>query len=424
MKIRSIRGTHDILPGSVELWQKIELTARQLFERYGYAEIRVPILEETELFNRSIGAETDIVRKEMYTLTDSKGKKTTLRPEGTASVVRSYLEHHLYAKGLVSKLYYLGPMFRHERPQQGRYRQFHQIGAEVLGSDHPAVEAEVIEMLESLLRELGLKDFRLLLNSVGCPRCRPPYVQRLRKVLRPEQSHLCVDCRRRLVNNPLRIFDCKNFSCQPLIKQTPSFLDQLCEECGDHFDQFLKYLDLQGITYQKDPRLVRGLDYYVRTTFEIVSERLGPTQNALLGGGRYDGLSKLLGGPPTKGFGFALGMERLVLVLSGEEDIQSTYKAPSPQIFLAYLDEAALEETLRLARELRRQEIFAYFDFEGRSLKAQMRQANRLRAQFTCIIGQTEIESDEFPLKRMADGVQVVLKRSEIADYMKNEWTS
>ena len=424
MKIRSIRGTHDILPGSVELWQKIEVTARQLFERYGYGEIRSPILEETELFARSIGAETDIVRKEMYTLSDSRGKKITLRPEGTASVVRAYLEHHLYTKGLVNKLYYLGPMFRHERPQQGRYRQFHQIGAEVLGSDHPAVEAEVIEMLQSLLRELDLKDFRLLLNSVGCPRCRPPYLERLREVLGPKQSHLCVDCRRRLVNNPLRIFDCKNPSCQPLIKQTPSLLDQLCEECGDHFDRFLKYLDVQGIDYQKEPRLVRGLDYYVRTTFEIVSERLGPTQNALMGGGRYDGLSELLGGPPTKGFGFALGMERFVLVLSGKEDIQPAYQAPSPQIFLVYLDEAALEETLKLARELRQQGIFAYFDFEGRSLKAQMRQANRLRAQFTCIIGQTEIESGEFPLKRMADGVQVVLKRSEIADYMKREWVS
>jgi len=421
MKVQSIRGTHDILPGSVELWQQIEQTARDLFALYGYAEIRTPVLEETELFARSIGVETDIVRKEMYTIEDSKGKSITLRPEGTAPVVRSYIENGVHAEVPVAKLYYIGPMFRHERPQKGRYRQFHQIGAEVLGSDNPAIEAEVIEMLFRLLQQLSLQDFTLLINSVGCSVCRPAYVNKLREELRAHAGELCEECRRRTETNPLRVLDCKVPSCQPVIERLPAIADWLCEECKEHFSLFRKYLDIQGIPAEISPRLVRGLDYYVRTTFEIVSSSLGPTQNALVGGGRYDGLSELIGGPPTKGFGFALGMERLVLLLSGRSELGAPYQAPAPEIFLVHLDPAAFEHNLKLASELRKGRIFAYIDFEGKSIKSQMRQANRVNAKFTCVVGESELQSGQFSLKRMSDGAQVTLARNEIGEYLRKE---
>ena len=421
MKVQSIRGTHDILPGSVELWQQIEQTARDLFALYGYAEIRTPILEETELFARSIGVETDIVRKEMYTIEDSKGKSITLRPEGTAPVVRSYLENGVHAEVPVAKLYYIGPMFRHERPQKGRYRQFHQIGAEVLGSDNPAIESEVLEMLFRLLERLGLQDFTLLVNSVGDSACRPAYVNKLREELRLHADELCEECRRRTETNPLRVLDCKVPSCQPVIERLPAIADWLCEECKEHFSLFRKYLSIQGITAEIAPRLVRGLDYYVRTTFEIISDRLGPTQNALVGGGRYDGLSELIGGPPTKGFGFALGMERLVLLLSGRSELGAPYQAPAPAIFLVHLDKAAFEHNLKLASELRKDGVFAYIDFEGKSIKSQMRQANRVSAKFTCVVGESELQTGQFILKRMTDGTQVTVRRDEISEYLRKE---
>lgn len=424
MLVQSVRGTHDILPGSVELWQRIEVTARRRLEQYGFGEVRTPVFEETELFARSIGAETDIVQKEMYTFLASKGKSLTLRPEGTAPVVRAYIQHNLQAEGMVHKLYYIGPMFRHERPQKGRYRQFHQIGAEVLGSDNPAVEAEGIEMLESFLRQVGVADFQLLVNSVGCSICRPPYAKLLQQSLLLRKAELCRECRRRLLSNPLRVLDCKNVACQPILNEVPSLLDHLCADCTDHFGKFRRYLDLQKIRYQMAPRLVRGLDYYVRTTFEIVTDRLGATQNALVGGGRYDGLAELLGGAETKGFGFALGMERIVMLLSEQEGVTGHYLPPQPQIFLAYFDEATLEESLRLAGELRQQEIFVYLDFEGRSLKAQMRLADRFKAEFTCVIGENEVKSGQFPVKRMSDGRQLTLPRQAIGEYVRSGGTS
>ena len=419
MKIHSIQGMHDILPGSVELWQRIEAATRALFRLYGYAEVRTPILEEQELFSRSIGQETDIVQKEMYTLAGHRGKPITLRPEGTASVVRAYIEHRLDREQLLSKLYYIGPMFRRERPQKGRYRQFHQLGVEVLGSDNPAIEAEVIEMLTRLLQELGVEDVRLLVNSVGCPECRPGYVRKLREALRENASSLCPECLRRMETNTLRVLDCKVPSCQPIIDRLSSIQDHLCRACADHFAHFIEYLDLAGITYEVAPRLVRGLDYYIRTTFEIISERLGPTQNALLGGGRYDGLSELLNGPPTQGFGFALGIERLVLLLSKQENLEGTYVPPEPELFLAYPDKATLGETVLLARRLRQDEIFVYVDFGERSLKAQMRLANRLQALFVCVVGEEEVSSGEFSLKRMSDGVQQKVPRDAIADHVR-----
>ena len=415
MKIKSVRGTHDLLPESIGLWQQIESTARGVFRLYGYEELRTPIFEKTELFARSIGAESDIVQKEMYTFNDSKGNPISLRPEGTAPVVRAYLEHGLHHDKSVQKLYYIGPMFRHERPQKGRYRQFHQVGVEVLGSDHPALEAEVIEMLNRFLRDLGASEIQLLVNSVGCPNCRPGYVKILKEELDKLQDGLCAECQRRSTTNPLRVLDCKVPACQPLIDGLPSILDHLCEECRQHFEKFQAYLELQNIPFEVVSRLVRGLDYYVGTTFEMISSKLGPTQNAVVGGGRYDGLPELLGGPPTQGFGFALGIERLVVLL--EEN--ATRLRPGPDIFLAYLDESALQETLGLARELRDQGISAYVDFEGRSLKAQMRLANKLHSLFTCIIGDDEVKSGQFPIKRMEDGHQITQAREAIASYVK-----
>lgn len=418
MKIKSVRGTHDLLPEATQLWQRIEAAARHIFGLYGYAEMRTPIFEETELFARSIGADTDIVQKEMYTFADSKGKSFSLRPEGTASVVRAYIEHGLYHDGGINKLYYIGPMFRHERPQKGRYRQFHQIGVEVLGSGHPAIEAEVIEMLERFFQELDLPELDLLVNSVGCGHCRPAYVELLRKELKKHASQWCAQCGHRAQTNPLRVLDCKEPQCQPLIKELPAIEDHLCEECRQHFARFRSYLDLQQITYKVDPRLVRGLDYYVRTTFEMVSDRLGPTQNAVVGGGRYDGLVELLGGPPTQGFGFALGIERLVTVMGESPD--DSQLAP-PDVYLGYLDDAAFEECLKLASVLRREGLYAHIDFQGRSLKAQMRLANRLRSRYTCIVGEQEMTSGQFSLKRMEDGHQEILDRAEIAQHLRKE---
>jgi histidyl-tRNA synthetase len=417
MKIKSVRGTHDLLPESMGLWQQIESTARRVFQLYGYEEVRTPIFEKTELFARSIGAESDIVQKEMYTFNDSKGNPISLRPEGTAPVVRAYLEHGLHHDKSVSKLYYIGPMFRHERPQKGRYRQFHQVGVEVLGSDHPALEAEVIEMLDRFLRDLGASKLQLLVNSVGCPKCRPGYVKILKEELDKIQDGLCPECQRRSTTNPLRVLDCKVPACQPLIDGLPSILDHLCEECRQHFEKFRGYLELQNIPFEVVPRLVRGLDYYVGTTFEMISSKLGPTQNAVVGGGRYDGLPELLGGPPTRGFGFALGIERLVVLLEENEP----RLRPGPDIFLAYLDQSALQEALGLARELRDQGVSAYVDFEGRSLKAQMRLANKLQSLFTCVIGDDEVKSGQFPIKRMEDGHQITQTREAIASYVKED---
>ncbi len=417
-KLKAIRGTHDILPGEVELWQKVESCARRLFELYGFREIRTPLLEETQLFTRSIGVDTDIVQKEMYSFRDLKGKGITLRPEGTAPVVRAYLEHNLSGIAKTHKLYYVGPMFRRERPQKGRYRQFHQIGAEVLGSEVPAVEAEMLEMLDQFFRELGLGAFRLLVNSVGCQDCRPAYVKCLRRELDSRRSQFCSQCQQRIKSNPLRVLDCKEPACQPAIQQLPILLNHLCGDCQLHFEQLLHYLDLQEIEYQIEPLLVRGLDYYVRTTFEIVSDQLGPTQNAVLGGGRYDGLSESLGGTSTTGFGFALGMERFLMLLSPPDKREVSYRVLRPVVFLVHLDEPALEESLKLARDLRRQGLFAYLDFERRSLKAQMRQADRFQAMFTCVVGESEIQSGQFPLRRMSDGREVRLGRNAIAKYL------
>jgi histidyl-tRNA synthetase len=401
------------LPDEIGRWQLVEDRARQIFAQYGFREIRTPILEATELFARGIGGDTDIVGKEMYTFEDQSGKSITLRPEATASVVRAYVQHALYRGAGLAKLYYVGPMFRHEKKQKGRWRQFYQIGAEVLGSDHPAIEAEVVEMILQLLAALKV-NARLLINSVGCSKCRPPYVELLRKELRQHFPRLCEDCRRRTDTNPLRVLDCKVESCQPYIQALPKITDHLCEECAGHFAAFRQYLEDAGIAYEIVPRLVRGLDYYVRTAFEIVSGELG-AQNALLGGGRYDGLSEVLGGPPVQGFGFAMGLDRLVMVLPDQASASTDWR---PEVFIAFLGEPAFRKALTIMRTLRGQGWSAYVEFTGGSLKSQLRLAHKLSARHVLIVGESELASGKYQIKRMADSAQWESTLPELVDYL------
>jgi histidyl-tRNA synthetase len=413
--IKAIKGTRDILPPESALWDRVESTARNILELYGFSEVRTPIFESTELFARGVGEDTDIVSKEMYTFDDRDEKSLTLRPEGTAPVVRAYIEHQLHQDSQIVKLYYLGPMFRRERPQKGRYRQFHQIGAEVLGSDHPAIEAEVLELLQLFFNRIGVREYALLVNSIGCANCRPRFLEKLKEELAVKQAQLCPDCQRRSQTNPLRVLDCKVESCQPIIESLPKISEFLDEPCRTHFDKFLRYLGARGVAFQVVPRLVRGLDYYMRTTFEIVSEALG-AQNTLVGGGRYDGLAEALGGGPTQGFGFALGLERVLLLL---QQAENSIALPLPQLFLAPLGEAAFEKATLLAKDLRQDGLRCVLDFETRSLKSAMRLANKLQSRFVLILGDDELQTGRYRLKRMSDGVQREIEESEILKVMK-----
>ena len=342
--ISAIRGTHDILPGEVERWQRVESVARRVFERYGYAEVRTPIIEREELFAKGTGETTDIVQKEMYAFTDKGGERVTLRPEATPSLVRAFVEHSLEQAMAVPKIYLLGPMFRYERPQKGRYRQFHQLDVEVFGIVDPAVDAEVIDLAWTLVDELGITGAELVVNSVGCPACRPAFDEALINALGDDVSTLCADCQRRATTNPLRIFDCKVPQDQPVIDRLPHSIDYLCEACRRHFDALVAHLDAYGLPCRVSHRLVRGLDYYTRTTFEILVGNIG-AQNAILGGGRYDGLVKRLGGPDRVGIGFAAGIERLVLAMP--EGAGARQRAP---VFVAALGEAARSPALALLR--------------------------------------------------------------------------
>lgn len=414
--ITCVKGTRDILPEEIPLWHFTERICAEVFHLYGYEEIRLPIFEVTELFARGIGDTTDIVEKEMYTFSDRNNQSITLRPEGTASVARAYIQHGMHNAAGVHKLYYLGPMFRYERPQKGRYRQFYQIGAEVLGSDNPAVEAEVMDMLRLILRRLGIQETSLLINSIGCPQCRPSFLEALKTSQLAVLDRLCGDCRRRVETNPLRVLDCKNPNCQATIDAFPRITDHLCDDCRRHHQRFTGYLDQYGIAYQPNPRMVRGLDYYVRTTFEITSGTLG-AQNSLLGGGRYDGLVEQLGGPPTHGFGFALGLDRFVLALpeSRRESLQVR-----PDIYLAPLGEPAFRSAMTLAGELRQAGITVALDFQERSLKSHLRQADRLQAALAGIIGENELERGEISLKNLSAGTQTPVPLSRIRETVGN----
>ncbi|MCX6539631.1 MAG: histidine--tRNA ligase [Acidobacteria bacterium] len=406
--IPAIRGTHDILPGEVERWQHVETVARQIFERYGYAEVRTPIIEREELFAKGTGETTDIVQKEMYAFTDKGGERITLRPEATPSLVRAFVEHSLEQAMAVPKIYLMGPMFRYERPQKGRYRQFHQLDVEVFGVSDPAVDAEVLDLAWTLVTELGIANIELVINSVGCPACRPAFGEALVKALGDDVAMLCADCQRRATTNPLRIFDCKVPHDQPIIDRLPHSTDYLCESCRQHFDAVVRHLGVYGIPYRISHRLVRGLDYYTRTTFEILGGNIG-AQNAILGGGRYDGLVKQLGGPDRVGIGFAAGIERLVLAMP--EGAGAANRSP---VFVAAMGEAARDAAIGLLRDLRRAGFEAHMEYEGRSIKSQMKRADRLKAVLTLIIGDDELAAGVVTAKDMKTSEQIRVPRDGV----------
>ncbi len=400
--IEAVKGSRDILPEEMPRWHFVEAGAREIFERYGFREIRTPIFESTELFARGIGEASDIVAKEMYTFEDRKGRSLTLRPENTAPVARAYIQHQMHRGSGIERLYYIGPMFRYERPQKGRTRQFSQIGVEVFGSEHPSIDAETLAMLMDFLARLEITPVALVLNSVGCGDCRPAYREALVRYLEPHADELCEDCQRRLKVNPLRCFDCKVAADRERMAGAPTIQEYLCEACRDHFGRVRAYLDAYEVPYGIDPRLVRGLDYYRRTAFEVTQPSLG-AQNALLGGGRYDGLIEALGGPPVPGFGFAVGEDRLVMSLPAGAPVPD----PTPDLVVVALGEESVARALLVARTLRRAGRRVIFDpLPDRSLKSQMRRANDLGSGFVLIVGQQEIASGSFVLKRMSDGAQ------------------
>ena len=405
------RGTKDILPEASGQWQHIEEVARKVCHNHGYSEIRTPVFEHTELFLRGIGETTDIVEKEMYTFTDRGERSLTLRPENTAAVVRSFLEHKLYAGPQPVKLFYMGPMFRYDRPQAGRYRQFHQFGIEAIGAAGFAIDAEVIALADQFLRQLGLHDLKLYLNSVGCPQCRPVYRSALQDFLRDKLPSLCSDCQSRFDRNPMRILDCKNSNCTALTEGAPTVADCLCEECGSHFAGLTNLLTAAGISYILNPRLVRGLDYYTKTAFEFQYSPLG-AQSAVCGGGRYDGLIAECGGQPTPGIGFAIGMERVILAL--EKQGSAAAGKSDIDVFIAPLGAKAQTAAFRLLCQLRQADLAADMDYMNRSLKAQLKYANKYPAAFVAIIGDEEVEQNKVMLKNMHTGEQQLVDYNDV----------
>jgi histidyl-tRNA synthetase len=398
------RGTADILPDEVEVWQRFERTARRLFARFGYREIRTPIFEHTELFARGVGETSDIVEKEMYTFLDRGGRSLTLRPEGTAGVVRAYVENKLYAQPGVTKLYYLGPMFRYEKPQRGRQRQFYQVGVEALGSDDPALDAEVIALSVMLLEAMGIHGVTVELNSVGCPVCRPACRERLIEALRPHAHRLCGDCRSRLERNPLRVLDCKEARCRAVLDEVrpPLLTDALCEECLAHHDRLRAYLSVLGTQWQDNPRLVRGLDYYTRTAWEVTH----PEHSTIIGGGRYNRLVAEVGGPETPGIGFAGGVERILSLLAARaEDAVRARRG----VYVALADGSAAEAATRLVHQLRVLGVFADRDYQGRSLKSQLKEADRAGVRCVAILGEAELAGGTVTVKDLESGEQETL---------------
>ncbi len=423
--IKAVRGTRDLLPPDTELWNFVERKVREVFARYNYHEIRTPIFESTELFARGVGEETDIVSKEMFTWEDKaraaseKTQTLTLRPENTAGVVRAYIEHELGRSGLLQKLYYIGPQFRRERPQKGRYRQFFQIGAEVIGpqtagSELPIRDAEVLDMLTALLDSVGLKGWTLFLNSVGCMQCRPAYNEALRKALADVKDQMCADCQRRAETNPLRVLDCKVPADQPIIEKLPKIADYLDEGCREHFAQVRAILDTLEVPYQVNERMVRGLDYYTRTTFEFTHGELG-SQSAVLGGGRYDGLSEQLGGPKAPGIGFAIGEDRLVLALQAQEQ-----QALSPlKAFVVPLGAGMNRHALKLAKELRAEGVAVDVSDESFRLKKSFETSEKLGATYAIIVGENEVKADAFAVKDLKSGEQTTVSRVELLAYLQ-----
>jgi histidyl-tRNA synthetase len=432
-KFQAIKGTRDLLPPETELWNRVEQTAREVFSTYGFGEIRPPIFEPTELFARAVGGETDIVSKEMYTFRDRpEGAESlatrhspldsslvSLRPEATASVCRAYIEHNMQQLPAPVKLYYLGPMFRRERPQKGRYRQFYQIGAEVLGgTDAPGIDAEVIEMVMLFFARLGLEGVQLDINSIGhsAPECRRGYVEKLRAALVEVRDQLGEDSKRRIDANPLRVLDSKLESEQAIIAKLPRISDHLCDECSKHYAEVKRQLDLRGVPFKENWRLVRGLDYYMRTTFEITAKGLG-SQNAVCGGGRYDGLVELLGGPPTKGIGFAIGEDRLILSLQGAGKERVTQ---GRDVYIAWMGEKAQPTAIAAARKLREAGFRVELPPTEQKFGKALGQADKLGSRYALILGEDEVASGQWTLKTLADGTQAKFSEAELLEFLRH----
>lgn len=413
-KITAIKGIKDILPKDSPIWHQVELTARRVFECFGFCEIRVPIMEKTALFQRSIGETTDIVEKEMYTFRDRDDELLTLRPEATASVIRAYIEHNLLGSDPITKLYTMGPMFRRERPQKGRFRQFHQIDVELFGDDTPASDAEVIFMLMHFLQSAGIEKLSLEINSLGCKACRPVFSQAVVDFLKGSEGALCPDCQRRIYTNPLRVFDCKVETCGKIIADAPRILDFLCTECSDHFSAVKSYLTDLKLPYEINPQMVRGLDYYTKTAFEVKSGELG-AQNSLAGGGRYDGLVSFLGGPEVPGIGFGIGMERLIACLPPDD--KNPYQT---DIYIAALGARAQKIAFGLTQELRRTGICAAMDYSNKSLKSQMKRADKLNSAYTLIFGDKEIDENRAELRNMSTKNQQSLPLDQLLAAVTN----
>ena len=412
-KIKKPRGTMDIMTPDIYVWNKIESTMRDVAKRYGFGEIRTPTFEELGLFQRGVGETTDVVQKEMYTFEDKEGRTFALRPEGTASVVRAVLENGRYADTLPLKLFYIINCFRYEKPQAGRSREFFQFGTEIFGAADPSADFTVISLADSVLKELGVKNIALHINSIGCPNCRPVYREKLIKYFEDNEDKLCETCRGRLHSNPLRVLDCKNPECAELAAKAPRTIDHLCPECAAHMETLKKYLDGAGIAYTVDPHIVRGLDYYTRTVFEFILEGIG-AQSTVCGGGRYDGLVSELGGPAMPGIGFGMGITRVILAM--EQSGVEMPAAPAPEVYIAPMGDNARAYALSLTRTLRNAGIFAECDMMSRSLKAQMKYADKIGAKRTLILGDAEIESGKAQLRDMAGGEQTEIVLADAAE--------
>ncbi len=414
IKYTSITGFKDILPEAIHAWQYVEDLCRQIFKSSGYREIRTPLIERTELFKRSIGETTDIVEKEMYTFIDKNGESLTIRPEGTASVVRSYIENNIKMKEQIFKIFYMGPMFRHERPQKGRLRQFHQIGAEIFNVQAPSAEAELLLIINSIFDKLNITNLNLHINSVGCPSCRPEYSKELKKYLKSNINNLCDNCKRRSEINPMRALDCKNEACRIILNKAPLISEYLCDNCRTHFEELQSYLKELNIKYILNTGLVRGLDYYTKTAFEIISDEEG-SQNAVVAGGRYDNLVEMFGGDPTPAVGFAIGVERLLRFARIPEDINA-----SPELFIATVGRVAYGTAIRLATLLRTRGVYVETGYGDRSLKSQMRLADKLKAKYVLMIGEEELKKKNAILKNMSDSSQETISIRTDNDFLNS----
>lgn len=416
MKFKSLKGIRDVLPPETALRQKIENTCREIFKKYGFQEIVLPVIESTDVFIRSIGNTTDIVEKEMYTFIDKGGRSVSLRPEGTASFVRAFVEHHLYNEPSPQKYYYAGPMFRYERPQAFRYRQFYQIGVEALGSEDPKLDAEIISMLASILKSIGLGNFDFEITSIGCSKCRPEYQKVLKNTLKNKLNLFCEDCRRRYEINPLRILDCKVDSCIKAREESPAILAFLCTDCKQHFEALKHHLGLLNIEYAINPNIVRGLDYYTRTAFEVKSKSLG-SQSAVAAGGRYDSLVNEFGGPQVPGIGFAIGLERIIPLLK-----EADTPVESPDLFLCSLGQEASEKSFILTEQLRAKGLSVEMSYDNQSLRSQMRKADRIGAKNVIVIGEDELKKGKALMKNMQDKkeAELALEAEKILKAIRN----